>query len=73
MGRAMTITEKILAAHAGKNRWNRELINARVDLVLGNDITAPVAIKEFEKIGVDQVFDRDAVVLVPDHFTPNKI
>jgi len=73
MGRAMTITEKILAAHAGKEQVEPgELINARVDLVLGNDITAPVAIKEFEKIGVDQVFDRDAVALVPDHFTPNK-
>lgn len=69
----MTITEKILAAHAGRKRVSPgELINARVDLTLGNDITAPVAIKEFEKIGVDGVFDRERVALVPDHFTPNK-
>ena len=69
----MTITEKILAAHAGKEEVvPGELINARVDLVLGNDITAPVAIKEFEKIGVAEVFDRERVALVPDHFVPNK-
>jgi len=69
----MTITEKILAAHAGKDRVvPGELVNVRVDLALGNDITAPVAIKEFEKIGVDRVFDQDRVVLVPDHFVPNK-
>lgn len=69
----MTITEKILAAHAGREEVvPGELINARVDLVLGNDITAPVAIKEFEKIGVANVFDRERVTLVPDHFTPNK-
>ncbi|MCL6635661.1 MAG: 3-isopropylmalate dehydratase large subunit, partial [Peptococcaceae bacterium] len=69
----MTITEKILAAHAGREEVvPGELINVRVDLVLANDITAPVAIREFEKIGVDGVFDRERVVLVPDHFTPNK-
>lgn len=69
----MTITEKILAAHAGKKSVSPgELINARVDLTLGNDITAPVAIREFEKIGVEGVFDRERVALVPDHFTPNK-
>lgn len=69
----MTITEKILAAHAGKEQVvPGELINARVDLVLGNDITAPVAIKEFEKIGVHSVFDRERVTLIPDHFVPNK-
>lgn len=69
----MTITEKILAAHAGKeNVEPGELINARVDLVLGNDITAPVAINEFEKIGAPGVFDRERVALVPDHFVPNK-
>lgn len=69
----MTITEKILAAHAGRKSVSPgELINARVDLTLGNDITAPVAIREFEKIGVKGVFDRDRVALVPDHFTPNK-
>lgn len=70
---AMTITEKILAAHAGKNSVDPgELINCKLDVVLGNDITAPVAIKEFEKIGVPDVFDKEKVVLVPDHFTPNK-
>jgi len=69
----MTITEKILAAHAGKESVvPGELINAKVDMVLGNDITAPVAIKEFEKIGVDKVFDQEKIALVPDHFTPNK-
>jgi len=69
----MTITEKILAAHAGKAQVvPGELINARVDLALGNDITAPVAIKEFEKIGVANVFDRERVTLIPDHFVPNK-
>jgi 3-isopropylmalate/(R)-2-methylmalate dehydratase large subunit len=69
----MTITEKILAAHCGKDRVDPgELINAKIDLVLGNDITAPPAIKEFARIGVDKVFDKDKVALVPDHFTPNK-
>lgn len=69
----MTITEKILAAHCGKPSVKPgELINAKVDLVLGNDITAPTAIKEFERIGVDKVFDKDRIALVPDHFTPNK-
>ncbi len=70
---AMTITEKILAAHAGRKKVSPgELINARVDLTLGNDITAPVAVREFERIGVAGVFDRERVALVPDHFTPNK-
>lgn len=69
----MTITEKILAAHAGKKQVEPgELINCKVDIVLGNDITAPVAIREFEKIGVPDVFDKEKVVLIPDHFTPNK-
>jgi 3-isopropylmalate/(R)-2-methylmalate dehydratase large subunit len=69
----MTITEKILARAAGRGRVAPgELISARVDAVLGNDITAPLAIREFEKIGVDRVFDPDRVYLVPDHFTPNK-
>lgn len=69
----MTITEKILAAHAGKDRVEPgELIKARLDMVLGNDITAPVAIKEFAKIGVNRVFDPERIALVPDHFTPNK-
>lgn len=69
----MTITEKILAAHAGKSRVHPgDLIDAKVDFILANDITAPVAIKEFEKIGVGRVFDRDRIALVPDHFTPNR-
>lgn len=70
---AMTITEKILAAHAGKDRvCPGEFINVRLNLVLGNDITAPVAIREFRKTGATRVFDKAKVVLVPDHFTPNK-
>ena len=69
----MTITEKILAAHAGKDRVEPgELNNAQLDLVLANDITAPVAIKEFAGLDLDAVFDPDKVVLVPDHFAPNK-
>lgn len=69
----MTITEKILAAHCGRHRVAPgELINARVDLALANDITAPIAIAEFNRSGVEQVFDRDRIALVPDHFTPNK-
>ncbi|MCL1879638.1 MAG: 3-isopropylmalate dehydratase large subunit [Actinomycetia bacterium] len=69
----MTTTQKIMAAHAGLDQVHvGDLVLANVDLVLGNDITAPVAIKEFAKIGAAQVFDRDKVVLVPDHFTPNK-
>ncbi len=67
-----TITEKILAAHAGKESVKPgELINVKVDIVLGNDVTAPVAIKEFRKIGLDKVFDAEKVIFVPDHFTPN--
>jgi 3-isopropylmalate/(R)-2-methylmalate dehydratase large subunit len=69
----MTISQKILAAHAGKEFVAPgELVNCRLDVVLGNDITAPVAIAEFEKLGLNKVFDRERVVLVPDHFTPNK-
>ena len=69
----MTMTEKILAAHAGKDHVESgELISAKVDMVLGNDITSPVAIREFRKIGVDRVFDQERIALVPDHFTPNK-
>jgi 3-isopropylmalate/(R)-2-methylmalate dehydratase large subunit len=69
----MTITEKILAAHAGVERVEPgQLIDAKLDLVLANDITAPIAIREFEKIGVDRVFDRERVVLVADHYAPNK-
>lgn len=69
----MTISQKILAAHAGQERVEPgELINCKLDIVLGNDITAPVAISEFERLGCPEVFDRERVVLVPDHFTPNK-
>lgn len=69
----MTITEKILAAHCGKDTVKPgEFIMADVDIALGNDITAPISIKEFEKAGAGEVFDREKVVLVPDHFTPNK-
>ena len=69
----MTIAEKILAAHAGKKKVSPgELINVHVDLILANDITAPIAIKGFERIGVKRVFDPQKVVMVPDHFVPNK-
>jgi len=73
MIRPMTISEKILAEHAGFREVEPgQLINARVDLVLGNDITAPIAIEEFHRIGATKVFDPGKVVLVPDHFVPNK-
>ncbi|NLY42771.1 MAG: 3-isopropylmalate dehydratase large subunit [Clostridiaceae bacterium] len=69
----MTMTQKILADHAGLDKViPGQLIKAKLDLVLGNDITAPVAIKEFNKIGINEVFDVNKVALVPDHFTPNK-
>ncbi|NLO81956.1 MAG: 3-isopropylmalate dehydratase large subunit [Clostridiales bacterium] len=69
----MTMTQKILAAHAGLDKVEAgQLIMAKLDLVLGNDITAPVAIREFKRMGVRQVFDKKKVALVPDHFTPNK-
>ena len=68
-----TISEKILLAHTDKrNIKPGEFIQARIDLALGNDITAPLAIKEFKKAGIKKVFDRDKIVLVPDHFTPAK-
>jgi len=69
----MTITEKIIAAHAGKQEVAPgDLINSKIDLVLANDITAPVAIQEFKKIGAKDVFDRNRVAIVPDHFAPQK-
>ncbi len=69
----MTSTEKILARAAGLDEVHAgQLIMAKLDLVLGNDITSPVAIGEFEKFGQDRVFDRDRIALVPDHFAPNK-
>src|SRR4030042_6552405 len=69
----MTITEKILSAHAGKKRVSPgDLLNVRIDLALGNDITAPLAIKAFKEIGAKKVFNRNRVALVPDHFAPAK-
>ncbi len=68
-----TITEKIIAAHAGLDSVSPgQLVNVKVDLALANDITAPLAIQAFAAMGADKVFDRDRVVLTPDHFTPNK-
>ncbi len=67
------MTQKILAAHAGKAEVRAgELVMAKLDLVLGNDITAPVAIREFPKFGRARVFAREKIALVPDHFAPNK-
>jgi len=69
----MTITEKILARHAELDAVHPGmLINAKVDIALGNDITAPIAIDVFRKAGGKRVFDREKIVLVPDHFAPNK-
>ena len=69
----MTMTQKILAKAAGLDKVEAgQLIEAKLDLVLGNDITSPVAIKEMEKMKVDGVFDKDKIALVPDHFVPNK-
>lgn len=70
---SMTMTQKIIAKAAGiDNVRPGQLVQAKVDLVLGNDITAPVAIKEFENAGFNKVFDTEKIALVPDHFTPNK-
>ena len=69
----MTLTEKILARHAGKEAVEPgDLILARVDLALGNDVTSPIAIQAVRKLGVREVFDQERIALVPDHFTPNK-
>ncbi len=69
----MTMTQKILADHAGLPVVEAgQLIEAKLDLVLGNDITSPVAIHEMDKMTVDNVFDKDKIALVPDHFVPNK-
>ena len=69
----MTMTQKILAAHAGLEEVQAgQLIEAKLDMVLGNDITSPVAINEFEKCGACSVFDKDRIALVLDHFVPNK-
>jgi len=73
MTRAMTITEKILADHAGLEEVKPgDLITAKVDITLANDITGPVAVNEFRKTGATKVFDSERAVFVPDHFTPNK-
>ncbi|MBN1833870.1 MAG: 3-isopropylmalate dehydratase large subunit [Deltaproteobacteria bacterium] len=69
----MTITEKILASHAGLDSVRPgDLIEVQVDLALANDITAPLAIRMFEELGTDGVFDREKIALIPDHFVPNK-
>ena len=69
----MTMTQKILAKHAGVSAVEAgQLIEGKLDLVLGNDITTPVAITEFEKAGLTQVFDRDKIAIVLDHSTPCK-
>lgn len=69
----MTMTQKVLAAHAGLDKIHSgQMIMAKLDLVLGNDITAPIAIEEFEKAGMITVFDKSKIALVPDHFAPNK-
>ena len=70
---SMTMTQKIIAAHCGKDSVKAgEIVLAQVDMVLGNDITAPVAINEFEKAGCQEVFHKEKVALVLDHFVPNK-
>ncbi|MDP2950191.1 MAG: 3-isopropylmalate dehydratase large subunit [Chloroflexota bacterium] len=69
----MTLTEKILAAHCDRKEVRPgDLINCRVDFVLANDVTAPIAISQFQKLGVSHVFDRQRVAMIPSHFTPNK-
>ena len=69
----MTMTQKILAAHAGLASVEAgQLISAKLDIVLGNDITTPVAVNEFKKAGFDEVFDKDRIAIVLDHFVPNK-
>ena len=69
----MTMTQKILAAHAGLDKVVAgQLISAKLDIVLGNDIITPVAVNEFKKAGFDSVFDKDRVAIVLDHFVPNK-
>ncbi|MBU1125111.1 MAG: 3-isopropylmalate dehydratase large subunit, partial [Candidatus Omnitrophica bacterium] len=68
-----TLAEKILIAHSGKKDIHPgEFIEAKVDIALGNDITAPLAIAEFKKAGFKKVFDKNKIVLVPDHFAPAK-
>jgi 3-isopropylmalate/(R)-2-methylmalate dehydratase large subunit len=72
-GSTVNLAEKILAAHTDKKEVSPgEFINVRVDMILSNDITAPIAIREFRRIGVERVFDPSKIVMVPDHFVPNK-
>src|SRR4030066_2219791 len=67
------MAQKILAYHCGRDHVSEgEIVNADVDIVLGNGITLPIAIEEFNKIGTERVFDREKIVVVPDHFAPNK-
>jgi len=69
----LTLTEKILAAHSGREKVSPgDFLSVRCDLVLSNDITAPIAIREFERLGIPRVFDPAKIVMVPDHFCPNK-
>ncbi|MEE0928921.1 MAG: aconitase family protein, partial [Acutalibacteraceae bacterium] len=69
----MTMTQKVLAAHSGAEKVEAgELILVNLDLVLGNDITSPVAIAEYNKLGIEKVFDNKKVTMVMDHFAPNK-
>jgi len=69
----LNLAEKILAAHADRDEVTPgEFINVRVDMIVSNDITAPIAINEFRRLGVDKVFDPAKIVMVPDHFVPNK-
>jgi len=69
----MTLAERIIAAHSGQSEvYPGQFVYADVDFCLGNDITAPIAIKEFEEAGLEKVFDRNRIALVPDHFTPSK-
>jgi 3-isopropylmalate/(R)-2-methylmalate dehydratase large subunit len=69
----VNLVEKILAAHTGKKEVAPgEFINVRVDMIVSNDITAPIAIREFRRLGVNRVFDPSKIVMVPDHFVPNK-
>ena len=68
-----TITEKIFRAHCrNKNARSGDFVEAGVDFMLGNDITAPLAVKEIEKIGAKKLFDKNRIALIPDHFTPSK-
>jgi 3-isopropylmalate/(R)-2-methylmalate dehydratase large subunit len=69
----MTITEKILASHSGVEKVKaRDLINSKIDIVMGHDLSMPLAIDELKRIGADKVFDKEKIVLIPDHFTPSK-